>query len=301
MRVTNFKSNILDNAVMLSNGSNPFSDVYSLKNDRVFKVIKFPTKATGTKKFDRLYDSLCDKLKNTDSLSCVPHLAIPDEVSVDTDGKVIGFYRPYVEGKKFDELVESNNNQEFITQFFIDLCDAVDNLHGNHIIVPDLFDLDNILYDPETRSITFTDPTKFQIGNNRAPKVSEGLHVADNSVLRSLKYLNFDGLFTEELDKLSLALSYFYNLTGYNLLNKKIFQQLDEDVPLDEMMMARARVGKFLVSIGVDKNDTDTLEGLRNPFCATIDNDKPQTLIKRINDNYTTIGLSRSKSKLISK
>lgn len=301
MRVTNFKSNILDNAVMLSNGSNPFSDVYSLKNDRVFKVIKFPTKTAGTKKFDRLYDSLCDKLKYSESLSCVPHLAIPDEVSVDADGKVIGFYRPYVEGKKFDELVESNNNQEFITQFFIDLCDAVDNLHENHIIVPDLFDLDNILYDPETRSITFADPTKFQIGNNHAPKVSEGLHVADNSVLRSLKYLNFDGLFTEELDKLSLALSYFYNLTGYNLLNKKIFQQLDEDVPLDEMMMARARVGKFLVSIGVDKNDTDTLEGLRNPFCATIDNDKPQTLIKRINDNYTTVGLSRSKSKLISK
>ena len=283
MKITNFNPVMLNNAFMLTEGKNPYTEVYKLADGRIFKYLKPPVSNNFMyqKEYAWHYNMFCGKLKKRDSLTELSELVLPEEVTVNQDGIVKGYYTPVRKEKNIKQLLEESENIELVTNYFEDLCDAIDKLHEKNIVVPDLITEENVLYDPETRKVLFIDYDGMQVGNTPTNAISSKLCYKTNKVLQTSKYRNCLGLYTKELDSLSLVTGYFYHITGINLASVLLFQELVKNENDEEYYL---KIHNFFENIGID--DLDIINSFIDYFQNGKNNIKPKTLIKKISSKY---------------
>jgi len=284
MKITNFNPVMLADAERLTEGKNPYTEVYKLTDGRIFKYLKPPAQNDYfyQRNYACHYNTFCGKLKKRDGLTDVEELVLPEEVLVSEKGIVRGYYTPTKTEKNISQLLKDKRNIELITNYFEDLCDAIENLHKKNIVVPDLITEENVLYDPENRKILFIDYDGMQVGNNPTNAISNKLCYRTNQVLRTQKYRTNTGLYTEELDNLSLVTGYFYHITGINLSSILLFQELVQNEEREEEYFSK--ICSFFKSLGID--DIDIISSLTNYFLSHKKNQKPKEIIRILSKKY---------------
>jgi len=288
MKITNFNPVMLENADRLTSGKNPYTDVYKLQNDRIFKMIKPPCSNgyMSLLSYKEFYKRFCQKLEMAKKLGTLDCLVAPDEVSVLEDGMVKGYFYPFNNSKTLDELNINERDFDFISRCFTDIASSVEDLHEHGIVVPDLFNASNILYDPITREVSFIDYDGMQVGNVPTNAISSMLEYRKNPILRNRKYSNRNnGLYTEKLDDLALSISYLYNLSGVNLASIPTFQELySHEDDEDRYLYERYRAGKVLDSLGID--DSLIKDQFIDSFTTRENPSNAKSLIKTFSETY---------------
>ena len=285
MKITNFNPVMLENAQLLTDGRNPFTEVYRLTDGRIFKYLKPPARSDYfyQQGYARHYNSFCKKLKQSEELADVKSLVLPSEVSTDERGYVKGYFMPLKREKNILQLLADCDDVQLLTNYFEDLCDAIDELHKVGIVVPDLITEENVLYDPVERKILFLDYDGMQVGNSKTNAISGKLCYKNNSVLRTSKYSNY-GLYTEELDNMSLATGYLFQLTGINLSSIMLFQELANCDNLSEEDEYNKKICEFFMSLGID--DKKIIDGFMSYFSSSKKNQPVKPLIKSLSSRY---------------
>jgi hypothetical protein len=285
MKITNFNPVMLENAQLLTNGRNPFTEVYRLTDGRIFKYLKPPARADFfyQQGYAKHYNAFCNKLKQSEELADVKSLVLPSEVSTDERGYVKGYFMPLKREKNILQLLADCDDVQLLTNYFEDLCDAIDELHKVGIVVPDLITEENVLYDPVERKILFLDYDGMQVGNSKTNAISGKLCYKNNSVLRTSKYSNY-GLYTEELDNMSLATGYLFQLTGINLSSIMLFQELANCDDISEEDEYNKKICEFFMSLGID--DKKIIDGFMSYFSSSKKNQPVKPLIKSLSSRY---------------
>jgi serine/threonine protein kinase len=275
---------MLRNANILTEGKNPYTEVYRLDNGRIFKYLKPPVSNNFVyqQNYAWHYNMFCGKLKKRDSLTEIVELVLPEEVTINQKGFVKGYYTPTRYEKNIKQLLEEDRNIELVTNYFEDLCDAIEVLHQNEIVVPDLITEENVLYDPTNRKILFIDYDGMQVGNTPTNAISSKLCYKTNSVLRTSKYRSSNGLYTNELDNLSLITGYFYHITGINLASLLLFQELALKDEKDKEYLSK--IYDFFENIGI--HDYEIINSFINYFQKSKNEIKPKKLIKAMSSKY---------------
>lgn len=285
MKITNFNPVMLENAQRLTDGRNPFTEVYKLTDGRIFKYLKPPASSNFfyQQGYAMHYNAFCSKLRRRDDLANIKSLVLPDEVARDERGFVKGYYMPAKCEKNISQLLSDGDNTQLLTNYFEDLCDAIEELHRAGIVVPDLITEENVLYDPIERKILFLDYDGMQVGNARTNAISSKLCYKENKVLRTSKYSNC-GLYTEELDNMSLATGYLYQLTGINLSSIMLFQELANCDDSEKEEEYNRKACEFFGELGI--KDKKIIESFMSYFSSSRKNQPVKPLIKSLSSRY---------------
>lgn len=287
MKITNFNPVMLERAIKLTDGKNPYTDVYLLNTGRVFKYLKLPflNSAAEFTRYHRFYNNFYRKLKTADELRNTKGLIIPDEISVDNKNDIKGFYYPYHDTPDLTDFFINYYNMEDITEFYLLLADRVEALAKEKVIVPDLITPSNILYDKEKKEIFLIDYDGMQIKDIPTNTISMTLRYLQNPILRTDKYKSEDGLFTKRINDMSILVDYLYRLSGINIAAMPVFQKIvyDEyhgqisDKRIEEIIYQFNDMGIF---------DSEIMFGYINIFSSKEENPNPKKLIKRFYSEY---------------
>lgn len=182
-----------NNPILL--GSSSFDD-FILKNRELMEQ-----KCLVSKDFSDLSSSIC----------------MPTTMIYKKDGTFIGYMQDKIEGKSlFDYRYNLQNNVELATSILLDLTNIVKNANEAGINITDLSNLSNIIITPELE-VKLIDYDDFQINRLNSLVKSEVLSFKNNPILKTSKYYK-DGLFTSNLDKISLLNTIYYSLENLELL-----------------------------------------------------------------------------------
>lgn len=283
MRISNFNPVMLKQGIRLTSGKNPYTDVYLLNNNTVFKYLK--TSAENNLAYGMFYNTFCAKLNAASKLQDIAELVLPEEVSVDAKKYVKGFSYQYVNLPDLASFFSDTVTMDEVTGFYIALSELTDRLYDRKVIVPDLITSSNLLYDKENKKIRLIDYDGMQIENIPTNVISHTLRYKQNPVLRSSKYFNCNGTYTKEINTMSLLVDYLYRLTGINVADNPDFQGISSleanGMSLDKV---KDKIRELFNSIGID--DKEIVNGYINVFSAKQDNPEAKKLIKRFANNY---------------
>ena len=287
MKITNFKPIMLDYADRLTSGKNPYTDVYKLQNDRIFKMLKSPSSngSMSLLSYREFYNRFCRKLEQAKNLGNLGCLATPDEISVSDTGRVKGYLYQFNSSKTLEELEINEQDFEFITKCFLAISSEIEKLHEHNIVVPDLANFTNILYDPITGKVSFLDYDGMQVGNIPTNCISKMIQYRNNPVLKNSKYIRPNGLYTPKIDELGLIVSYLYSLSGINIASIDCFQQLySSENDLEQFLFKRRSANEKLESLGID--DEEIKDCLIDSFTSKECKMDAHTLVKRFSDRF---------------
>lgn len=282
MRITNFNPAILLNAKKLTEGRNPFTDVYLLSNNRVLKLLKENNPYNYSEMIAKraFYRMFCAKIDAVDHLRDIASLTLPDEVTKENDG-VKGFSYSFNTVKEATSFLEKNNEVNDIAEFYCRLLDELEILHGRDIVVPDLINNDNILYDHNSKEVYFIDYDGMQIGDIPTNVISSKLYYRKNPIIRSAKYSNRNNLYKKSLDDLSVLVDFLFQVTGVNIASLEPFQRLYFD-KLDqyELNKDKRKIKDLFSDLKI--SDSEVIDGYTALFSEDLTNPKPKRLIKKI-------------------
>ena len=146
MKITNFNPVILQGATKLNNGV--YMDLFLLNNGRAFKMFKPPKHNNFLYQaaFGRYYNNTSRKLQLADDIRDESVIITPDEVAVDDEKYVKGFYYDYDSTPSALDFFATNPSEDEVNRFFLNLSSAVEKCHDKKVVAPDL-NFGNILYD----------------------------------------------------------------------------------------------------------------------------------------------------------
>lgn len=287
MKISNFNQSILNCAKKLTDGKNPYTEVYLLENNRVFKLLKTPFFRNNAEynHYCRFKDDFKSKLGIADQLSSTPFLVLPEEMSIDKKDNIRGFSYDYVDIPDLSSFFTPERSTESITEFYIALSKVVKELYKDGVIAPDLINIGNILYDEDSKKIQLIDYEGLQIKNIHASAISQILMSPRNFVLSRSKYKDNNGLYTEELNTMSLLIGYFYCILGVNIAGLPVFQDLIHDEYRGQISHESEReIHDIFNDLGL--YDEEIIEGYTNLFLPSKENPEPLPLIKKIAKEY---------------
>ncbi len=301
MKISNSNPSILNCARKLTDGRNPYTEVYLLEDNRVFKLLKTPFFRNNAE-----YNYYCHfkehfrlKLELVDELGNHPFLILPEEVSFDKKDNIKGFSYGYSSIPDLTSFFTPDCSIESITAFYIRLTKVVKELYNCGVVAPDLINTGNILYDEKSGTIQLIDYEGLQIKNIPASAISQILRRPRNFVLSRSKYRDNNGLYTEELNTMSLLVGYLYCISGVNVANLTVFQDLIHDEYCGKISCeSQKEINDIFHSLGL--YDEEIINGYTNLFLPTKANPDPLLLIRKISEEYKN-SKNEQQKKLIKK
>lgn len=282
LKVKKFNSSILNHASLICKGSG-YMETYNLNNGQILKKIKKPEDLDYIQlfQFDDFSDILAKKLlysKNLDNES----LVLPETIYTSKD-RVVGYTVPFVNLKSFDDYLSKTDDMDFLTSSFDLLANEVKKLNKDGIILPDLANDSNVLYDPKNKIIKFIDYDGLQIENYESSNVASLMNFDNNLFFSNKKYFNrAKTLFTRNFDKASLLALYLYYTTHSYLtdFNFNFFERVG-----DKWVMKDGAINLFFDFTGLLGSPLE--EDIRRVYSNSDRNKYLNTSIKRLNKEYT--------------
>jgi len=279
LKITNFNPVILQGATKLNSGV--YMDLFLLNNGRAFKMFKPPKHNNFLYQaaFGRYYNNTSRKLQLADDIRDESVIITPDEVAVDDEKYVKGFYYDYDSTPSALDFFATNPSEDEVNRFFLNLSNAVEKCHDKKVVAPDL-NFGNILYDRNTGKISYIDYDGLQIGRVPTNVINSDIFYKQNPVLRKSKYSAPGGLYSKEIDTFSILVGYLAKTKGLNISSLPEFQKLSGvERDDEEYMLLREKCLETLDSIGI--NDRELADGYISLFSNKQVNPEPKKLIKR--------------------
>lgn len=214
-----WNDNILSRANLITEGSN-FMRTYDLNNGEILKLMKKEEELGSAFQFGQIDDftlELIKKIRLSKDISD-SSLVLPKTVYYSKSGDLVGYTTPKINDNDLDNYLRSVNSLEIYNKVFSILIDKVRLLNNEGIILPDLGNTTNVLYNPKNDSIHFIDFDGLQIQDSEAFSMASILHSNSNPMIFSDKYSK-GNLYNSNLDKLTLLVLYIYYTTGMNIMN----------------------------------------------------------------------------------
>lgn len=283
-----WNDNILSRASLITDGSN-FMRTYDLNNGEILKILKKEEELGSAFQLGQIDDftlELMKKIKLSKEIS-EPSIVLPKTVYYGKSGGLVGYTTPKIGDGDLDDYLRSVNSLEIYNKVFSILINKVRLLNNEGIILPDLGNTTNILYNPKNDSIHFIDFDGLQIQDTESFSLASILHSNSNPMLFSDKYSN-GNLFTSNLDKLTLLVLYIYYTTGMNIMHNldpmlSLMQFMNERFNNDKTGVITPRIESFIqgfTDIGI--LGTEIAELIRRVFDQTETNIYPDYAIKEL-------------------
>jgi len=287
----NWNNNILHRATLITPGKG-YMTTYDLNNGEILKKLKKEEDLSSLTQQKR-YDEFITELERKISLSkeiTNPSIVVPKTIYRDKDGRIKGYTTRKIEEENLDTILKNIESIELYENIFTTLIEKVKLLNKEGIILPDLGNTTNILYNPKNKKIHFIDYDGIQIKDSKIFSMSSILEQEKNPMLNSTKYRK-ESLFTENLDKLTLLVLYVYYTTGINIM-----YNLDQELSIIQLMNSYKLTEKTIIpepNIFYDFFHTFGLEGtklselIQIVFDQTKANQYPDNAIKEITQTHT--------------
>lgn len=199
-------------------------------------------------------------------------LVLPKKIIL-INGNFAGYTMDYIKGESYlDIAITPYRNLDLINKEYLEIEKIIKKFHKEGIIVPDLLNLTNIIVTED--GLRFIDYDGMQIRDNKASSVSKILK-KDIRHSSTIKYCNYLGLYTEELDKKSLLILYIL-ITFNNLIN---------DINMDNNRFEK--IDKLLEELNISQEDKlkEIIDKAYNPR-NDIKNEYLEEAVKEIGKKY---------------
>ena len=286
-----WNSHLLDNATLITPGKG-YMTTYDLNNGEILKKLKDEDSLSSLTQQKRREDFIIE-LERKISLSKEiedKSIVIPKTIYRDKDGRIQGYTTKKIEEENLDTILKGIESIELYESIFITLTEKIKLLNKEGIILPDLGNTTNVLYNPKNKRIYFIDYDGIQIKDSQVFSMANILEQEKNPMLNSTKYRK-NKLFNENLDKLTLLLLYVYYTTGTNIL-----YNIDQELSIIQLMNQYNLTQKTIVpepnifydffhTFGIE--DTKLSELIQTVFDQTKANQYPDHAIKEITKTHT--------------
>lgn len=177
------------------------------------------------------------------------------------DNKLINYTDYYNEHRYDIELSD-------ITSYILECERIVDECNNYDIVNPDMCSDGNVLFNPDTRDVFFTDYQGMQVGDIKTSNISD--FIAFDPIFNNKKYIK-DDLYNKNIDLYTLTIRCFYYMTKINLPR-----------------VMRSRIFTIEELIGMANIDgTYFADCLRILYDPDKDNEDIREALKELNERYT--------------
>ncbi|MBO5376318.1 MAG: hypothetical protein J6A52_05640, partial [Bacilli bacterium] len=281
-----WKDSFLDGSTLITDGSG-LMKTYDMNNGQILKVVKPIEDVSSMTQYRNYYDFLSELRKKIklSRMYDIPSLVLPKNVYYDSNDEVKAYSVPRVNDESLHSHLTGIKDIELFDRVFSVLCDEVRLLNREGIILPDLGNTGNVLYNPKTGKVKFIDYDGMQVQWAESFSISQLLCQDDNDMLFDDKYRK-NGLFNANLDKLSLLMLYVYHTTGKNIMSDiNFFLQMNETMnselsPSDKISPSSRLFDDFLEQTGL--TGTELAELIYRSFDPTSTNRYPKDAIKKL-------------------
>lgn len=281
-----WKDSFLDASTLITDGSG-LMKTYDMNNGQILKVVKPIEDVSSMTQYRNYYDFLSELRKKIklSRMYDIPSLVLPKNVYYDSNDEVKAYSVPRVNDESLHSHLTGIKDIELFDRVFSVLCDEVRLLNREGIILPDLGNTGNVLYNPKTGKMKFIDYDGMQVQWAESFSISQLLCQDDNDMLFDDKYRK-NGLFNANLDKLSLLMLYVYHTTGKNIMSDiNFFLQMNETMnaelaPSDKISPPSRLFDEFLEQTGL--TGTELAELIYRSFDPTSTNRYPKDAIKKL-------------------
>lgn len=263
MKHEDLKDLMLTDCDLINSGSDAL--IFELKNGSILKI------------FNRDKIQSSKDIKNPDNYIFIKELKvkmaynfkefkeviIPETIVYDNNN-FMGYTMKKNDDKTFSEFFNaSHENQtiETISNYFYKLEKIVKKGNEQGIVFPDLLTYGNVRYNPKTDDITLLDYDGYQIKDFPTWDMSSLLHPEINTCLFQKKYLK-KNRFTNNVDKLSIALEFLLYSTNFNIANhySKIEKIKEINLILDFVGLDDNSIRYKMLKLFDTKEDNEYLE-----------------------------------------
>lgn len=263
MKHEDLKDLMLADCDLINSGSDAL--IFELKNGSILKI------------FNRDKIQSSKDIKNPDNYIFIKELKvkmaynfkefkeviIPETIVYDNNN-FMGYTMKKNDDKTFSEFFNtSHENQtiEAISNYFYKLEKIVKKGNEQGIVFPDLLTYGNVRYNPRTDDITLLDYDGYQIKDFPTWDMSSLLHPEINTCLFQKKYLK-KNRFTNNIDKLSIALDFLLYSTNFNIANhySKIEKIKEINLILDFVGLDDNSIRYKMLKLFDTKEDNEYLE-----------------------------------------
>lgn len=281
-----WKDSFLDGSTLITDGSG-LMKTYDMNNGQILKVVKPIEEVSSMTQYRNYYDFLSELRKKIklSRMYDIPSLVLPKNVYYDSNDEVKAYSVPRVNDESLHSHLTGIKDIELFDKVFSVLCDEVRLLNREGIILPDLGNTGNVLYNPKSGKMKFIDYDGMQVQWAESFSISQLLCQDDNDMLFDDKYRK-NGLFNANLDKLSLLMLYVYHTTGKNIMSDiNFFLQMNETMnselsPSDKISPPSRLFDDFLEQTGL--TGTELAELIYRSFDPTSTNRYPKDAIKKL-------------------
>ena len=281
-----WKDSFLDGSTLITDGSG-LMKTYDMNNGQILKVVKPIEEVSSMTQYRNYYDFLSELRKKIklSRMYDIPSLVLPKNVYYDSNDEVKAYSVPRVNDESLHSHLTGIKDIELFDKVFSVLCDEVRPLNREGIILPDLGNTGNVLYNPKSGKMKFIDYDGMQVQWAESFSISQLLCQDDNDMLFDDKYRK-NGLFNANLDKLSLLMLYVYHTTGKNIMSDiNFFLQMNETMnselsPSDKISPPSRLFDDFLEQTGL--TGTELAELIYRSFDPTSTNRYPKDAIKKL-------------------
>ncbi|MFA5603759.1 MAG: hypothetical protein WDA12_02765 [Bacilli bacterium] len=263
MKHEELKDLMITDCCLINSGSD--SLIFELKNGSILKMfnrngiqsskyIKNPNNYIFVKEL---------KVKMAYNFQKFNEVIIPETIVYDNND-FMGYTMKKNNDKTFIEIFnESYENQtiETISNYFYKLEKIVKKGNEQGIVFPDLLTYGNVRYNHKTDDIILLDYDGFQIKNLPTWDMCSLLHPKINQCLFHKKYLK-QNRFTNNIDKLSIAVGFLLFATNFNIANhySKIDKSREINLILDFIGLDDNSVRYKILKLFNNKEDNEYLE-----------------------------------------
>lgn len=285
-----WKDSILDGATLITDGSG-LMRTYDMNNGQILKVVK-PIEDVNSMTQYKIYYDFLSELRKKIKLSRVydiPSLVLPKGVYYDANDEVKAYSVPRVNEENLHSYLTGVKDIELFNSVFSVLSDEVRLLNREGIILPDLGNTGNVLFNPKTGKVKFIDYDGMQVQWAESFSISQLLCQDDNDMLFDDKYRK-NGLFNANIDKLSLLMLYVYHTTGKNIMSDiSLFLQMNETMncdltPSDKIAPPSRLFDDFFEQLGI--TGTELAELIYRSFDPVVTNRYPKEAIKSLTKSH---------------
>lgn len=281
-----WKDSFLDGSTLITDGSG-LMKTYDMNNGQILKVVKPIEDVSSMTQYRNYYDFLSELRKKIklSRMYDIPSLVLPKNVYYDSNDEVKAYSVPRVNDESLHSHLTGIKDIELFDKVFSVLSDEVRLLNREGIILPDLGNTGNVLYNPKSGKMKFIDYDGMQVQWAESFSISQLLCQDDNDMLFDDKYRK-NGLFNANLDKLSLLMLYVYHTTGKNIMSDiNFFLQMNETMnselsPSDKISPPSRLFDDFLEQTGL--TGTELAELIYRSFDPTSTNRYPKDAIKKL-------------------
>ena len=256
---------------LIHENSDTCTRVYYYENDKVLKIFE-PTYIMAC---NMLGIDIKSKILLVDGFNRnkLKEIVLPSAIVFDKNNKFCGYIMPRIDGVPYPDYTV-NNQHKYDLYYYANIHNKFETIvkKGNEegIIFPDLCTWNNILI-TSNGDVKFIDYDDFQINNLKSNCYSDAL--GNDNYFFSLGIADKNGLFNNNVDKLSLIYMYFLDTLRVDL--SKIIYTVDITMTLD----------KLFYKIGLD--DPDIQEKVCRLFIKNKQNEFLGQDLYRIAEMYT--------------